>query len=135
MSTTIDGPYRVLVIDDEALLREAFRAFLQKNGYFTAIAGSVAHANALLDEFMPHAVVVDGNLPDGHGLQFAAEIRKSPKYRAIKIIAMAGDAAEVRLAEMLKSQYDLILRKPFPMKDLLESLGRLLPKKDFAGTE
>ena len=135
MSTTIDGPFRVLIVDDESLLREAFRAFLQKNGYFAAVADTVARARAVLEEFMPHAVIVDGHLSDGPGLEFAAGIRKSERRRATKIIAMAGDATELRLAEMLKSQYDLILRKPFPMRDLLEALARLLPRKEVAGTE
>lgn len=135
MSTSIDGPYRILVVDDEALIREAFRAFLQKNGYFAIVCETLSRAKALLDEFMPHAVVVDGNLPDGPGLQFGADLKKSAKHKHIKVLAMAGDEIDVRLAEILKSQYDAILKKPFPMRDLLESLSRLLPRKEIAGAE
>jgi len=133
MSTTVDGPYRVLVVDDEALLRDAFKSYLQKHNFLVATSDSVEKAMPMLDEFMPHALIVDGNLPGAVGLTLAAHVRKSPRHKHVKIIAMSGDPDQERLASMLKSQYDLFLKKPFPMKDLIEAIGRLLPRKEPAG--
>ncbi len=130
MPSTVDGPYRVLVVDDEVLLRNAFKSYLQKHNYLVATSDSVEKAMPLLDEFMPHALIVDGHLPGAVGLTLAAHVRTSATHKHVKIIAMSGDPVQERLAHMLKSQYDIFLSKPFPMKSLLEAIERLLPKKE-----
>ena len=132
---TTQASYRILVVDDSRTLRTAFGSYLESNGYLVSSAESVEQALPLVESFEPHAVLVDSVLPGAIGLTLAEKIRKTDKLKHIKIIAMSGDDTMERLAGMVKSQYDVFLKKPFPMKELLDTLSRLLPRTQTAGAD
>lgn len=133
MSTSIEGPYRILVVEDEPFFRAFLRAMLEKNGYAVAEADTVKKGRALVDEFMPHAVILDGNLPDSPGLTLASQLRQILRYNHIRIVYMTGDPEMAELGDVLRSQYDAFIPKPFKMQLLLDRLERLLPRKEGAG--
>ncbi len=132
---TSQAVYRILVVDDSRTLRAAFGSYLETNGYLVSSVDSVERALPLLESFEPHAVLLDSVLPGAIGLTLAERIRKTDKLKHIKIVAMSGDDTMERLAGMVKSQYDVFLKKPFPMRQLLDTLARLLPKAETAGAE
>jgi DNA-binding response OmpR family regulator len=119
---------RVLVIEDEPRLGQALRTGLAKAGCEVTLATSVEAAVPLMDQVLPHVFIVDSNLPGLNGLNLAAHVRRSEKHKAAKIIAMSGDPAQKQVADILRSQYDVFLTKPFAMKDLIDVIRKLLSK-------
>ena len=62
---------RVLLVDDDPLVIRILRSLLSREGWEVLAAGSLAEARPLLDGV--DAIIVDGLLPDGHGLELLQE--------------------------------------------------------------
>lgn len=78
-------PARVLIVDDDAAFRDLASDLLTGAGY--AVAGSVgtiADARAAIAGDRPEALLLDVNLPDGTGLELAAELcSEQPELRIL----------------------------------------------------
>jgi two-component system nitrogen regulation response regulator NtrX len=65
----------VLIVDDEADIRESLQAILSEEDYIITTAGTAAEALDLIRDADYQAVLLDIWLPDGDGLDVLAEIR------------------------------------------------------------
>ena len=117
---------RVLIVDDEALIRWSLSERLSNAGYEVCEAGDGTSA---LDYFREGAsridvVVLDVKLPDADGLDLLKQIRRMcPTCRVVLITAfgtldMLQDARD-------NGAYDM-LRKPFNLDDMLQTVERAL---------
>lgn len=82
---------RLLVVDDESLVRDSLIRAFSANGFTTRGADSVGSALALAKSFAPEAAVVDLHLSDGTGLDLLMELRV--RFPAIKVVVMSGYAS------------------------------------------
>ncbi len=113
----------ILVIEDAPrLLRNIVRT-LEESGYTTASAPTLAEATRLLSPSVA-LIVLDLMLPDGHGLDWLAQIRAS-NNRTPVLILTARDAISDRVAG-LDTGADDYLVKPFSLDELLARLRALL---------
>ncbi len=107
---------RVLVVDDNRLVRELFVSSLTERGARCRAAGSGAEALARLREEIPDVVVLDLALPDGDGADFVPRLRAvAPDLRIIGVSAHAGVADRARA--LAAGMNDFIV-KPVPLDDL-----------------
>jgi DNA-binding NarL/FixJ family response regulator len=84
----------VLLVDDHDLIRQGLRRAFERASEFEVIgtAASLAEARRLLGERKPDVVVTDVRLPDGTGLELAAELRAENAQLGIVVLTMyAGD--------------------------------------------
>ena len=118
----------VLIVDDEADIRESLEAILREEDYAITCAGTVAEARTLLRDADFQAVLLDIWLPDGDGLDVLAEIRgnqlrnghprgaaDSPAPPAPEVIMISGHGtieAAVRATKL--GAYDF-LEKPLSL--------------------
>lgn len=90
MHSTI-RPLRVLVIDDDAALRDVLREMLTFEGYEVGVATDGRNA---LDEMergtRPDAILSDLHMPGMDGQQFILEIRKRPEWASIPVVLLSG---------------------------------------------
>lgn len=120
---------RILVIDDEELVRETLLVALETHGYdvFEAVDGEDGMRR--FDECSPDLVITDLIMPKKDGLEVIAEIKeRSPETR---IIAISGgsrlsNTSPLDLAAELGA--DAVLKKPFSLQDILETVAELTPK-------
>jgi len=117
---------RVLVIDDEAAVRESVCGILSDVGYVVAEAGDGVAGVESLRSHAADAVVMDIYMPLRDGFETIRELRRvAPEVRIIAISgATRGDFDPLKAAEMLGA--DRALRKPFAMEDLLAALDDVL---------
>lgn len=113
----------VLVVDDEASIRQIMVAMLEANGYRVLAAADGTEALALFAENGPavRAVLTDLLMPVMDGAATIRALRE--RSRAVPIIAVSGSADE-----SLDRQDDVqaVLQKPFSKTELLEALSRVL---------
>ena len=111
----------VLIVDDEADIRESLEAILSEEDYAITTAGTAAEALELLRDADYQAVLLDIWLPDGDGLDVLAAIRgdqtrtSSPRPGAPEVIMISGHGtieAAVRATKL--GAYDF-LEKPLSM--------------------
>ena len=111
----------IWLIDDDDSIRWVLDRALSKAGYHTEIFSTADDALHHLQSSLPEVIVTDIRMPgiDGNGV--VEHIRKSKK-QAIPVIAISGTPWL-----MEADDFDMVLSKPFPVRQLIESIRSLLP--------
>ncbi len=124
--TAENGPH-LLVIDDEAGIREMLTILFQKAGYRVTAAAGCVEGLAALAASPPDLVMTDLKMPDGSGLDILKKTRESnPDLPVVMITAYSSTKTAV---EALKAgAYDYIA-KPFDVEELKHVVARALEKK------
>jgi DNA-binding NtrC family response regulator len=81
---------RVLVVDDEAAMREVLQARLERWGFDVRLAENVQQARSAVAQFEPHVVISDLVLPDATGLDLLQALRGSNDQRVVLLITAYG---------------------------------------------
>lgn len=115
---------RLLIVDDEASVREALRRALKLEGYDVALAPDGATAMTMLPLQQPDAIVLDVLMPGIDGLEVCRQVRASGDDTPILMLT-ARDAVRDRVAG-LDAGADDYLVKPFALEELLARLRALL---------
>jgi two-component system, OmpR family, response regulator MprA len=117
---------QILVVDDEAAVRESLRRALALEGYKVDLAADGAEALYRLDtgDVAPDAIVLDVLMPNVDGLETARRLRGSGNRIPILMLT-ARDEVEARVTG-LDAGADDYLVKPFALAELLARLRALL---------
>jgi CheY-like chemotaxis protein len=114
---------RVLVVDDQPLLRDVQVLLLREAGYVATALPGAREALANLAELRPDLIVLDLSMPDMDGYQFLRQLRAHAVWHALPVIVATGLTAE----EMRPLEDDCrVLAKPFSDVALLSSVRRLI---------
>ena len=120
---------RILVVDDEVLLRKLVRKMLEEVGHQVAEATNGNEALAMVERTPPDLVIMDVLMPEREGIETIASLRRAKS--AIPILAISG-GGRTRMTEFLtvaeKFGAQGSLRKPFDQKALLDAVQNLLGK-------
>lgn len=115
---------RVLIVDDDAVVREVLRTILEQASYEVATASDGAEALHLINSWRPNAVVTDIVMPKEEGLRLIFEARKS--HPDLQIVAMSGARSGAYLPLAKKLGADALLAKPFDPAAALTKLASVL---------
>jgi DNA-binding response OmpR family regulator len=121
---------RILVIDDDEMLRRAVRVVLELAGYNVIEAADGEAGLRLHREQGAEVVLVDIFMPQRDGLEFIRQLRAEvPQAR---VIAMSG-GGQIGRIDMLRAAAifgaSRTLRKPFEPRELLGAIGELLGER------
>ena len=108
---------KVLVIDDEPLVRRSAQRLLVDEGYEVDTAASVAEGVATFESFRPQVVILDLKLPDGSGLDLLPSLRKIDPSVQLVMITAFGEA-QTAVSAMKLGANDF-LKKPYDSEELL----------------
>jgi two-component system response regulator PilR (NtrC family) len=107
---------RILVVDDEADLRELLEITLLKMGLDVDSAATLADARALLAQHAYALVLTDMRLPDGLGLELVREVTAAFKSTPIAVVTAYG-SAENAVVALKAGAFDYVT-KPVVLDDL-----------------
>lgn len=116
--------HRVLIVDDDAALREQLSAYLTRQGIDCRFVADSAEALSVLAEHRPEVVLLDVQLPDMSGLALAAQVaalRPPPR-----IVLMSGYDAAVCAAKRSNVDIFAVIEKPVPLRTVARTLQRAL---------
>ena len=119
---------KVLVIDDEAAIRDSLRLILEYDHYDFVGASSGPEGVALLAKEAPDVVLLDIMMPGMSGLDALAEIRKADAALPVAIISGHGTVADAMQATRLGA-FDFI-EKPFTSERVLVTVAKGLEMRD-----
>ncbi|CAD5107116.1 sigma-54-dependent transcriptional regulator [Zestomonas carbonaria] len=118
---------RVIVVDDEAAIREAVQQWLQLSGFEVNACASAAEALALVDRDFPGIVVSDVRMPGSDGLQLLDRLLEVDRDLPVILVTGHGDVP-MAVQALRQGAYDFI-EKPFTPERLLDSVRRALDKR------
>jgi CheY-like chemotaxis protein len=117
---------RILVVDDNQILRTLLAQLLESAGYVAIAAESAEAALEVLRFHPPDLCLIDQVMPGMSGAELIRALRASPdeRLRAIPAIALTGLADAEK--EMLAAGAVSAIRKPFAEKPLLDGVREAL---------
>lgn len=119
---------KILVVDDDNILRTVLKHYLEKQGYQVEHASSGKEGLAAFEQYKPDLVVSDVAMPEMDGLEFCRKLRSKPSGQLVPFIFLSGkDELEDRIAGHSIGADDY-LTKPFEMKELLAKIEAQLER-------
>lgn len=120
---------RILLVDDEPLLRETLKTALQGVGHIVAPASNGDAALKMLAAASFDVIVTDVLMPETDGLEMIMRIRKQSNN--VRVIAMSG-GGRMRNMDMLEFAKnfgaDAVIAKPFLPKQLISLINNVTGK-------
>jgi DNA-binding response OmpR family regulator len=117
------GTATILVVDDEAKIRELVRSYLEREGYAVLEADGGQRALETVARALPDLIVLDLMLPDLSGEEVARSIRS---VSAVPIIMLTAKASEDDRVAGLRLGADDYLVKPFSPRELVARVEAVL---------
>ena len=117
---------RVLVVEDEAPIREMLGFVLEQNGYQAVEAEDFKSGLDKLTEPMPSLILLDWMIPGGSGIQFAKKVKSAEYTREIPIIMITARGEEDDKVRGLEAGADDYITKPFSPKELMARVKAVL---------
>jgi len=118
---------RILVIDDEPLVRSTVVMILTRAGFSVEEASDGAAGIAMCHKNLPDVVITDIFMPNRDGIEVVMALKRS--YPRTKLIAMTG-GGQTRMMEIASPAKllgaDHILHKPFERESLLAAVTAVL---------
>lgn len=118
---------QVIVVDDEAAIREAIQQWLELSGLAVRTCDSADAALALVDHDYPGIVISDVRMPGSDGLQLLDRLMQLDADLPVILITGHGDVP-MAVQALRQGAYDFI-EKPFAPERLLDSVRRALDKR------
>jgi two-component system chemotaxis response regulator CheB len=114
-------PVRVLVVDDSALVRQAMRALLVRDGEFEVeVAADPLFAEPKAAQFRPDVVVLDLEMPRMDGLTWLRQRMRSQPIPVVICSALADRFADAALRALDEGAVEVVTKPQIGVRDFLE---------------
>ncbi|HXV58335.1 MAG TPA: HD domain-containing phosphohydrolase [Gaiellaceae bacterium] len=114
---------RLLIVDDDAALRELLRTTFELVDVEVAEAQTAEEARERIAEWRPNAIVLDVRLPGMSGIELCRRVKADEATVDVAVVLLSGSADDTAAAH--DSGADAYVRKPFSPLELLDVVERL----------
>jgi len=122
---------RILIVDDEARVRQFVRMNLELEGFEVFEASNGLEALEKVKELLPDLVILDVMMPELDGFETLAMIREVSSVPVIMLTVRADEADKVRGLELGADDY---VTKPFSPRELISRIKAVLRRVDTPAT-
>lgn len=117
---------KILIVEDEAPIREMIAFHLVRAGYETVEAGDCRAARQLLADERPDLALVDWMLPDMSGLELTRMLKRDKDNEDLAVIMLTARADEFDKVAGLEGGADDYITKPFSPRELVARIQAVL---------
>lgn len=114
---------KVLVVDDEEMIRWSIAQTLSAAGYEVAEAETARDGLKLFRQLLPGVVFLDLRLPDGDGMELLKQMMQEPGANSAVILMTAHGEHSTRTQAKQLGAFDY-LRKPFDFDQIAQTVAR-----------
>jgi CheY-like chemotaxis protein len=122
----VAGAGRVLVVDDDDVIRQLITVNLELEGFDVVTAVDGQDALDKVKGAQPSVITLDVMMPRLDGWEAAARLRSDPETAHIKVILLSARAQEADLQRGERIGVDAYLTKPFDPDELIDLVRRLM---------
>ncbi|HEX9712596.1 MAG TPA: response regulator [Actinomycetota bacterium] len=123
VGTRSRGRLRVLVVDDDPLVRRLLHAVIQDGKYDLLEASDGIEALQLAGKDPPDAVILDVMMPGVNGYEVCRALRADPRARDARIVILTARDTDQDRAQAEAAGADAFFTKPFSPLELLEAIA------------
>ena len=120
---------KLLIIDDDLLVRRSVAVYLQDSGFDVYEATDASELCTAIEEFQPELVITDLRMPGSDGLQVLQRVKKSRQGLPVIIISGAGSVGDVVEALRLGAS-DYLVKPIIDMEVLVHAISKALELQD-----
>lgn len=115
---------KVLVIEDEEILRESILNILKTRGFNTIGAEDGRRGLELAKEFVPDVILCDVRMPEIDGYEVLRELRQDPLRATVPFIFLTAENIQNVVSQGQLLGANGYLTKPFTTAELLEAISK-----------
>ncbi|MFC9844878.1 response regulator [Streptomyces sp. NPDC060223] len=123
---------RVLVVDDNKVIRQLIRVNLELEGLEVVTAADGAECLDVVHQVRPDVVTLDVVMPRLDGLRTAARLRADPRTRNLPL-AIVSACTQYEVESGLDVGVDAFLAKPFEPAELVKLVRQLMERRGSGG--
>lgn len=123
-------PVKILIIDDEAAVRDTLADLLELNGFSVVAGANGVEGLALARRDQPALILTDVHMPQMDGFQFLAALRTDETLRRIPVIVLSAAADRASSRRGMDLGAGDYISKPFTEQEVLHSIAARLEKKE-----
>ena len=117
---------KILIVDDEAPIREMVTVALEMAGYDCMEAADAREAHSLIVDHKPDLILLDWMMPDISGIELARRLKRSELTSEIPIVMLTAKGEEDHKIQGLETGADDYITKPFSPRELAARLKAVL---------
>lgn len=108
--------YKVLIVDDEPLIRMTLEGGLMDLGYQTKSAANLTEGLELAEQFAPHVVLLDNRLGGAVGMEHIADFKRIDEDVMVVLMTAYGSVSQA--VEAMKQGVSDYVQKPFDLEEI-----------------
>ncbi|MEM6836918.1 MAG: response regulator transcription factor [Cyanobacteria bacterium P01_C01_bin.120] len=120
---------KVLLVDDEAGLREAVQAYLEDSGFTVEVASNAAEGWEKLQLATPDILISDIMMPQVDGYEFLQQVREDPRYKSLPVVFLTARGMTGDRIQGYSAGVDAYLPKPFDPDELVAIISNLIERQ------
>lgn len=117
---------KILIVDDEAAIREMISMALEVAGYRWQEADNAQSAHSKIVDERPDLVLLDWMMPGTSGLELARRLKRDESTREIPLIMLTAKSEEDNKIQGLDAGADDYITKPFSTRELISRVNAVL---------
>jgi CheY-like chemotaxis protein len=118
-------PVRVLVVDDDEVIRQLISVNLELEGFDVHTAVDGQDCLDRIKDVEPDVVTLDVMMPRLDGWETAARLRQDAELDRVRVVLLSARAQEADVERGSRIGVDAYLTKPFDPDDLVDTVRRL----------
>lgn len=122
--------HKILIIEDDAALRQTLADILECNGYPVVATGDGTAGFAAAKAETPAVIITDIAMPGMTGFELLAALRNEPELRAIPVIVISAKVDRASMRRGMELGADDFITKPFTEDEVLHSIAARLEKRE-----
>jgi two-component system, OmpR family, alkaline phosphatase synthesis response regulator PhoP len=128
MSSMVNSNFHILIVDDEADIREILSYNLKKEGFNVSTASDGRMAIKMAAEIKPHIIILDIMMPEMDGIETCEKIRDNPTLKNTLITFLTARAEDYSQIAGFGAGGDDYITKPIKPKVLVSRIKALLKR-------
>jgi len=125
----LDGPQPVLVVEDDANMRQLMRRILEKDGWAVAEAENGLIGLEQVARRMPQVILLDLMMPVMDGFEFVHELRKKEEWRGIPVVVVTSrDNTEEDRAKLSGDVQRILQKGSYTSEQLMQEIRAIVSR-------
>jgi voltage-gated potassium channel len=124
----IPEPQKIVLIDDNPVIRQLYNRLFQKAGYHICTAKNGQEGLEMILQIHPDAAVIDYMLPDISGLEVCRRIRAQMNMQNTKLVLFTADDQEKTSKKALEIGVEKVVLKSPEASEIISIVGKVLEK-------